>query len=587
MTRMNENTLSPSCLDSLTVEDASLSITVNEGELPDFLLAANDAIRRGDLTRARGLLNDDNITVVHESVARGGAGTGVMFVLARLLKDTFLLEKAEYWYKRILEVQPNAQVCFDLHVMYEAMGNRLADQLHYGEEAVRLDPDNACHQLSLARTLIEAGRRQSGMERLRRVIALKPQDRGFRSVYLWYEHYFEQWGRSDFAQAYQAMSHLTTPTPVTYTHYPNTPDPNRRLRVGMVSPNFSRSSVAVTLEPFFDGYDRERMEVFGYGHIRNPDEVTKRFQQKMDCFHNIAFLSDARVAELIHRDRIDVLVAVAGRCRNHRLDMMAAQPAPVQVDWGGLDTSGMTEIRYRISDEVLDPPSLQACYLEETVNLPGGMFCFTPIKEDPPVGPLPALEKGYVTYGSFNNCAKISDTTLCMWTEILQRNPRSRFILKLSRGCGELILDRFAKKGIAPERVEIVGFLPYEQYLRMLAQVDLVLDTFPYNGCITTLKTLWMGALIITLCGDTFVSRMGAAILHQIGLDMFVAQSKQEYVDKACAFADQLDHLNAIRSSLRSLLLHSPLCDCRRYAGELEKAFRGMWQQWCQSLSRE
>ncbi len=583
---MNENGLNSGCLESLAVEDASLSITVNEGDLPDFLLAANEAIRRNDLARARSLLNDDNIAMVHEIVTHPPDRVDVMFVLARLLKDTCLLEKAEYWYKRILEVQPNALVCFDLHRIYEAMGQGLAQRLHYGQEAVRLDPDNVGYLLSLGRTLVMAGQRQRGLALLRRVITLKPEYKEFQSVHLWYEHYFEQWGRSDFAQAYQAMSHLTTPTPVVYTQHPNTPDPHRRLRVGVVSPNYSRGSVAVTLEPFFDGYDRARLEVFGYGRIHNPDEVTERFQQKMAHFHNVATLSDAQVAELIHRDRIDVLVAVAGRCTGHRLDMMGAQPAPVQVDFGGIDASAVPAIGYRISDAILDPPDL-CQYSEQTVMLDGGMVCFNPIPDSPAPGVLPLLKNGYPTFGSFNNSSKISDTVLTLWARIMQRTPGSCFVLKLFRGGDDMIretyLKRFAGAGIAPDRVTVVGNLPYEQHLRVLSQVDLVLDTFPYNGCITTLEALWMGTPIVTLCGETLVSRVGASIMSRVGLDMFVAHSEQEYVDKACAFAQQPDQLNQIRRALRPLLLHSPLCDCRRYAGELERAFRLMWHQWCES----
>ena len=564
-----------------------MSITVNEGDLPDFLLAANDAIRRGDLQQARTLLNDENSAIVHEMMICQADRVDVMFVLARLLRDAYLLSQAEYWYKRIPAAQVNALVCFDLHVIYEALGNRLAQRLHYGQEAVRLNPDNAWYLLSLGRTLIAAGQRQRGVELLRKVVTLNHKDKEFQSVHLWYEHYFEAWGRTDFAKAYQHMSRLTQPTPVKYTDHPNTPDPHKRLRVGVLSPNFSNSSVAFTLEPFFDGYDRERMEVFGYGHIRNPDDVTERFQQKMDRFYNVACLSDAQLAELIHQDRIDVLVAVAGRCTDHRMDMMAAHPAPVQVDFGGIDTSAVPAIRYRISDEVLDPSHL-CHYPEQTVMLDGGMVCFNPMQDSPVPGPLPVLKNGFLTFGSFNNGSKISDTTLALWALILQRCPTARFVLKMDYGGDDGIRDAylkcFARAGISPDRVTLVGHLPHEQHLRIMACVDLVLDTFPYNGCITTLKGLWMGTPIVTLCGDTLVSRVGASILSRIGLDVFVAHSEQEYVDKACAFAKQPDQLNRIRGALRQLLLHSSLCDCRRYAGELEKAFRLMWTQWCQSV---
>ena len=232
---------------------------------------------------------------------------------------------------------------------------------------------------------------------------------------------------------------------------------------------------------------------------------------------------------------------------------------------------------------------MQQYYPEQTINLPGGMVCFAPIADSPLPGALPVLKNGFITFGSFNNSSKISDKVLSMWADVLHRNSKSRFVLKLFHGSDDLIrntyIERFAKKGIDSDRIDVVGYLPYYKHLEVLSQVDMVLDTFPYNGCVSTMESLWMGVPVVTLCGETLVSRVGATILKRIGMDMFVAHNEQEYVDKACAFALQVEHLGMIRGALRKLVLNSPLCDCSRYAVEMQQAFRNMWQQWCASVN--
>jgi protein O-GlcNAc transferase len=577
-------------LGSLDPGELGLSITVRD-DLPPFLLEANEAIRNDHHEKANDLLSDENIATVHALLAQDPGRTDVMFVLGYLLKEIGRSDEVRYWYKRVLTREPNAMLANELRAMYQEIPNRLTDAITYGEQAAALDPGNAAYLMSLGKCLIMIGQRQRGRTLLKKAVRLQPNSYSLYASYLWYEHYFEEWGRAQFYQGYQNLGHLQKHNSIVYTNYENNPDPERRLRIGLLAPNFFNCSAACTLEPFLDAYSRDSLEVFVYGNVAHPDHVTDRMTAKVDHFTNVAGMPYDHIAHLICADKIDVLVGVAGLCAYNRMGIMKYRAAPVQVDWGGIDTSGLEEIHYRLSDGVLDPPALQAFYVEETVNLPGGMVCFTPIKESPPVGPLPALERGYVTYGSFNNCAKISDTTLSMWADVLLRTPQSRLVLKLSHGGDELVcktyLNRFAQQGIDPERVEVMGYMPYAQYLQTLASVDMALDTFPYNGCITTLEALWMGAPIVTRCGETLVSRVGYTIMKHLGLELFVAHSQQEYIDKACAFASQLDQLGRIRQSLRPLLLASPLCDCRRLAREMEEAFRSLWRRWASEKMRQ
>jgi predicted O-linked N-acetylglucosamine transferase (SPINDLY family) len=265
--------------------------------------------------------------------------------------------------------------------------------------------------------------------------------------------------------------------------------------------------------------------------------------------------------------------------------------APIQVDLGALCGLGIPQIDYRITDDVLDPPDMQPYHLEKLVYLSGGFVTYCPPSESPLVTPLAAQSNGFVTLGSFNNHVKINDQVMGMWSEILRRVPNARLVLKFPRaddpGIRRGLQQRFQKHGIALDRIQFAGMTSYFDHLRLLGQMDLLLDCFPFNGYRTALEGLWMGVPTISLSGTTHVSRTGLAILKQLGLDeAFAAQTPQGYIDRACAYAAQLDELASIRSALRKLLLSSSICDPKRYARSLEEAFRTMWRQWCEQQNR-
>jgi protein O-GlcNAc transferase len=269
---------------------------------------------------------------------------------------------------------------------------------------------------------------------------------------------------------------------------------------------------------------------------------------------------------------------------------MACRPAPVQVDFGWETTTGIEQIDHRFSDVVLDPPHRLGGYVEQTAYLPGGLACYAPPQQTALVGPLPALRNGTVTFGSFNRAVKMTEAVVEAWSQILVRIPEARLIVK-SPSDEPIVLWRrlwppFQAAGIRPDRVELFGHQSYLDYLDLFNRVDLSLDTFPFNGSVTTLESLWMGVPVVTLAGDIFMSRMGLSILGRLGLEIFSATSREEYVAKACAFASQLDSLGQIRKALRGRMLNSPLCDPGRWGREMEQALRTMWRQWCEGRVR-
>ena len=299
--------------------------------------------------------------------------------------------------------------------------------------------------------------------------------------------------------------------------------------------------------------------------------------------------SDEHLAERIRADGIDILVDLAGHTGENRLGVFARKPAPVQVTWMGYpNTTGLDAIDYRLVDSVTDPIGQADVWASETlVRLAGGFLCYAgPATALQPTLP-PSLATGTLTFGSFNNPAKLSDKTLDAWATLLKRMPQSRLMLKgisfadaSTRG---LFLSRLDDREIAAERVELVAWQPSEAvHLAQYGHVDIALDPFPYNGTTTTCEALWMGVPVVTLRGDRHGGRVGASLLSQIDLTDLIANSVEEYVEIALALASNPGRLEELRRSLRPRMAASPLCDGPAFARKMEAAFRTMWQHWCE-----
>lgn len=346
-------------------------------------------------------------------------------------------------------------------------------------------------------------------------------------------------------------------------------------------------ATAYTFAPLLEAHDRDVVELYGYGSVSRPDGYSKHLQEKFDVYRDIRNASDEEAANLIEQDRIDILVAIGGHIGGNRLLVPARKPAPVQVDYGGLNTTGMEQVDYRITDESLDPPELRQFYTEESICLPGGIYCYKPPDFAPPLAPPAAKQNGYVTFGSFSNNLKINRRVLALWAEVLKANAGAVLLMKFKEGddpiMREYYLSRFGELGVDPKRIRIVGWKSPADHMRLYGQIDIALDTFPFNGCMTTLEGLWMGVPTISLVGNgMWLSRSGLSILSRLGLEFFAASNPQEYVAKATALAQNLDGLERIHNTLRQRMAASTLCDASRFARETEEAYRKMWRRWCQ-----
>jgi predicted O-linked N-acetylglucosamine transferase (SPINDLY family) len=370
--------------------------------------------------------------------------------------------------------------------------------------------------------------------------------------------------------------------------HPNHPDPERRLRVGYVSPDFREHSVSAFLDPVIAGHDRRWFEVFCYAEVVRPDDTTARFRGLSDGWCSTLGMTDGAVAGRIRDDGIDILVDLAGHTAGNRLRVFAERPAPVQVTWLGYpNTTGLSAMDYRLSDAVADPAGeADALHSETLVRLANGFLCFAPPADAPEVGETPALATGQVTFGSFNNLAKVTPDVVEAWADILNRIPNSRLVLKsrplADEKTRERYLEMFGAHGVDPGRVELCSWIASKSgHLGAYERLDIGLDPFPYNGTTTTCEALWMGVPVVTLGGDRHAGRVGASILARVGLAGLVAETKADYVEQAVALAGDLDRLSALRGGLRSRMEKSPLCDAGGFARDIEAAYREMWRRVC------
>jgi len=561
----------------------------SEGAPSRILAAARSAVASGRLEEAAGLLDDRAMRAIWAMVEQNPGGTDLVCDLAMILLKIGRKSEVEECCKKLLDSAPSAAVYNKLGCLCQCMG-RMSEALKYQQKAVEARPDSPELWANLARVLMETGEMQEGIELLKKAIEKMPDNAQAHSNFLLRLHQMPELDPHKLFEEHRRWGRIHAPASLAGMTHQNTPDPDRRLRVGYVSPDFRRHSVAYFFESLLDGHDRQDVEVYGYGNVEFPDQVTERLMEKFDHYRNLCDLSDQAAAESIEHDRIDILIDLAGHSADNRLLVLACKPAPVQVTYLGYpDTTGMETVDYRLTDVRADPSELQQFYTEELVFLPDGFLCYRPPDFAPLVTPQPADQVGYITFGSFNNNCKINPVVTKLWAEVLKANANSRLLLKLKGGDEPLISDRylgeFEKAGVSRARVDVCGWKSPGEHLQTYGRMDIALDTYPYNGTTTTCEALWMGVPTVSLVGKCHASRVGLSILTCLGLEFFAASSPKEYVARATALAANRPALAQIRSSMRARIATSGLCHAKGFAAQVETAYRQMWCRWCQARS--
>ncbi len=407
------------------------------------------------------------------------------------------------------------------------------------------------------------------------------------SAYLLHLHYLPDYTPESAAQEHRQWARRHLPARSAECPFNRTMHEQRRLRIGYVSPDFRRHSVASFIAPILQAHDRASVEVFCYFDYRAPDPVTLQLRAFADVWRDIATLNDEEAATQIRADDIDILVDLAGHT-GKRLPLFARRAAPVQATYLGYpDTTGVPAMDYRFSDAIADPPGGgEEWYSEELVRLPVPFLCFQPPVSAPAVEPLACAAGKPLTFGSLNNLPKVSAASVRLWAAVLRALPESRLLLK-NRAFSDPSTCRFceglfAAEGIAPERLCLYAFrAEVKSHLATYHEIDIALDTVPYNGTTTTCEALWMGVPVITLAGESHCARVGASLLQAVGLERMIALTPEGFVRVATDLAGNVGELAELRAGLRTRMLQSPLLDAVRFTRHLEAAYREIWARRC------
>ncbi|HEV2041013.1 MAG TPA: tetratricopeptide repeat protein, partial [Casimicrobiaceae bacterium] len=458
--------------------------------------------------------------------------------------------------------------------------------------ALEIKPDFAVAHNNLGNILQDLGRLDDAVASCRCALELKPDFADAYTNLLFCLSHEEAIGaQALFAEHCRFGEQFEGPLRASWRQHGNERDPARCLRIGFVSGDLREHPVAYFLEPVLAHLGvSPAFALHAYYNHAVEDSVSARLRGYVKQWHSIAGLSDAAVAQKIGDDGIDILIDMSGHTGENRLLCFARKPAPIQASWMGYPgTTGLRAMDYYLADRYFLPPGVfDSQFTEKLVYLPASAP-FLPDESAPSVNVLPALSKGYVTFGSFNRISKLRPSAIALWARLLRALPSARMVLGGMPREGEYdsLIDLFGREGIVRERLSFYSRCPIPAYLALHHQVDMCLDTFPYTGGTTTNHALWMGVPTLTLAGHTPPGRQGAAILGHVGLEAFVAADAEDFQAKGLSWAGDLAALAAVRAGLRERCERSPIRRPEAIAAGVESALRTMWQRWCAGLPAE
>ena len=457
--------------------------------------------------------------------------------LGVLMHEQGSIEMAIDVFRQAIALAPdNALVHTHLGTAQAAMG-ALSEAVASHRAALRIDPDLAAAHNNLGIALKDQGLLVEARDAYARALELDPDSAEIHSNFVMCLSYDPAVDGQTLLESHRgwAARHEKPGS----AKFDRAFDHDRVIKIGYVSPDFWTHSVAYFAEPVLEHHDRRRFHVTCYADVDRPDATTARLKEHADRWHETAALSDDGLFQLIRSDGIDILVDLAGHTANNRLPVFGRRAAPLQVSWIGYPaTTGLSQMDYRVTDAWADPPGAADTWHSETLlRLPDGFLCYGPPQDAPqPVGERAGRP---LTFGSFNNLSKVTDAVIELWSALLQECADARLLLKSRQLADESvrrrIIDAFRRNGIDEDRLDLrARIASREHHLALYNEVDVALDTFPYNGTTTTCEALWMGVPVITLAGTLHAGRVGASLLHQLDLTDWIAHSPEEYVSSRC-----------------------------------------------------
>ena len=469
-----------------------------------------------------------------------------------------------------------------------AEANRRADHpgraLDLIERALALAPDTASFLHIRVLALQDAWRNEEAFAACQAALGDHPEFENLHSAYLHLLNY--RGADSDrIRAAHVDWARRFHPPSTRRSQFSNSRQTRRRLRIGYLSGDFRAHAMAEFVLPLLRHHDRDRFEVICYSNSVWTDEITARCEALADLWRDISVMQDDHAESLMRADALDILIDLSGHTAGNRLRLMARKVSPVQVTYIGYPgTTGLAEVDYRITDAYCDPAGAsENRYGERLLRLPRSLWCYQQPPDMPPPAPAPFLRNGHITFGSVNSMPKLNPRTIALWSRLLLSVPDSRLIMaSVPAGAGrDRILAEFEKCGIAATRISMTATLPLERFWALFGEIDIALDSTPYNGGATTCATLWMGVPVVSLVGELFQSRAGLSILSTLGLPELAAPDAGTFLDIARSLALDRGRLQTLRTSMRERLNASPLADCPGYTRDLEALYRQMWETWC------
>ena len=462
------------------------------------------------------------------------------------------------------------------------------DGIAASDRALKANPNCFLAHVIRSKCCAELIDMRGAVSGMRQAVDIAPYREGHSGLLFEMNYLPETTPEALYAEACRWNDRYAAPLANKIRPHSNKPDPERRLKVGYVSPDLHRHPIARFLIPVLENHNRTQFEVFVFSIGAEVDSITDSIRESVDNFVSTR-VPDVELTERIRADGIDILVDLAGHTTGSAYLTFALKPAPVQVSWlGVLSTTGMSTMDYFIGDAQMPCPGTEHLFTEFVYRLPRSLCCYRPTA-DVPVARAPYFERGYVTFGCFNRPHKINRDVVRLWSAILHLAPRSRMLLKSHGMETESIQQRlrewFSEDGIPRERVQFAGASLPMQYLVDYGAIDIALDPFPYNGGSTTIDALWMGVPVVTLAGRLAVQCCGASILTAAGLPDFIAQTPEQYLKIALYLAAVVPKTPDLRQEIRRALAGSPLMDEIGIVRDVEKVYREMWRTWCRATN--
>ena len=504
------------------------------------------------------------------------------------LKMLGLLPEAEAHCRQAIALKPDmANAHYNLGNALHAQGKFAQAQTSY-RLALALKPDWAEAYSNLAVTLKDQGDWTEAEACFRAALAIAPDWAAAHSNLL---HYLSLNVAVEpqqlFAEHLAFGEQFEAPLRADWQAHINSKDPARLLQVGFVSGDLCNHAVASFLEPVLEFLARKQsLSLHAYYTHTVEDAVTQRLRTHFQYWHFVASLSEVELANKINADGIDILIDLSGHTAHNRLLTFAHKPAPIQASWMGYPgTTGLQAMDYHLCDRFFIPPGeLDWQFTEKSAFLPASAI-FQPDEHAPPVNSLPALENGYITFGSFNRPNKLNPSVIALWSMLLRSIPNARMVLgAIPPDCQYALIQNFAHEDIEPSRLTFYPRSNIQDYLALHHQVDVCLDSFPYGGGTTTAHAAWMGVPTLTLAGETPPSRSGATFMNQLELNAFIATSIEDFVEKGKYWAEHIAELAALRLEMRTRFNASAMGQPEPFATSFEATLRAMWQRWCNDL---